>query len=193
MTKPAAIITFFMMAFFSFAEGNIIVQKDTISRKVELNTNSLDPTAHLFDPTNGSKKDKDGGFKNRRSERPIGVHLMGFGPAGLAGVSLDGFLGPKFALEGGAGVQNQEGDFAYFIGGRYHFLGGTFLNLTPYVGAYTTFHYNGRDVQNHAVYFPVGLHKIKKSGFQWSAELAYRKSMYTDKTLHGAFKIGYRF
>ena len=122
-------------------------------------------------------KDKDKKKKNQRQERPIGVNIMGFGPGGLGGVSMDGFLGPKFAIEAGAGLRNQEGDFSYFVGGRYHLLGGTRLNFTPYVGAYTAFHNTGRDVQNHAVYFPIGVHRIKKNGFNWAAEIAYRRSM----------------
>src|SRR5690606_11661490 len=115
-------------------------------------------------------------------------------------VSLDGFLGPKFAFEAGAGhrvnresIDFEKEDFSYFLGARYHFLGGTRLALTPYVGAYTAFHYNGRDVQNHNVYFPVGIHRIKKSGFNWGVEVAFQKSADTDRRLHGSFRIGYRF
>jgi hypothetical protein len=138
---------------------------------------------------NKEKKKKN----NLRSERPIGVTMSAFGPGGMISASMDGFLTPKFALEGGAGIRNEQGEINYFLGGRYHLLGGTFLKMTPYVGAYTAFHNNGRDVQNHSLYIPFGIHKIKKSGFNWSAEVAYERNTFKDKHLSGAFKIGYRF
>lgn len=178
MIKPATLLTAMFIAFFSFAGDNDL-------DNLMLNDNNI---------TLDDKKDeRDDKHKNRRAGRPIGVNVVGFGPAGMVGASLDGFLTPKFAIEAGAGVQNQEGDINYFLGGRYHLLGGSFLNITPYVGAYTAFHHNGRDLQNHQVYFPFGIHRIKKSGFNWSAEVAYSRSTYTDKNLSGAIKIGYRF
>jgi hypothetical protein len=138
-----------------------------------------------------SKKKKD--KLNRRLERPVGVNLYAIGPAGLISGSLDGFITPKFALEAGAGLRNEQGDVAYFLGGRYHVFGKSFLNLTPYVGAYTAFHRTTENVQNHSLYVPFGLHKIKKSGFSWSAEIAYERSTYKDDHFSGGFKIGYRF
>ena len=192
MTKPAVTITIALFALFTFAGENDQLEPSVQQLDITNEEETIFP-----DPSLGSifgkDKKKNKGYKNRRQERPIGFNLGVMGPGGLAGASLDGFLGPKFALEAGAGLRNTEGDFSYFVGGRYHLLGGTRLNLTPYVGGYTTFHYNGRDVQNHAVYFPVGIHRIKKSGFNWSAEVGYLKSLDTDRNLHGQFKIGYRF
>ncbi|MBD3638981.1 MAG: hypothetical protein HUJ25_16625 [Crocinitomicaceae bacterium] len=186
--KPAAMITFLFVVIFSYASDD--KNKTDKKRSVEETfvTESSVPTLNnIF----GDKCGK--GLKNRRQKRPIGVNAMALGPGSIAGVSLDGFLGPKFALEAGAGFRNLQGDVSYFLGGRYHILGGTPLNLTPYIGAYTAFHYTGRDVRNHAVYFPVGLHRIKKNGVTWAAEVAYQSSIDTDRKWHGAFKIGYRF
>ena len=140
-----------------------------------------------------SKKEIENPFKNRRSERPIGMNLYGFGPGGLANASIDVFVTPKIALEGGGGFMNLDGDIGYFLGARYHVFGNSFLNLTPYVGAYTAFHHNGRDLQNHSLYVPFGLHKIKKSGVTWSVEVAYEKSVYETNHLSGGFRLGYRF
>ncbi|UKN01300.1 hypothetical protein K6119_16350 [Paracrocinitomix mangrovi] len=164
-------------------------QTITVSKKTDL----LNPINPFGEDLFGNKdKDKRPG-KNRRIQRPVGINIGALGPGGIASASLDGFITPKIAIEAGAGLQSFEGDLSYFLGGRYHFFGKSRLNLTPYVGAYTAFHYNGRDVQNHSLYVPFGLHKIKKSGFNWSAEIAYQRSTLTDKNLHGAFKIGYRF
>ncbi len=139
------------------------------------------------------KKIKDGTVLNRRIEHPAGLNLYGFGPGGLANLSFDYFLTPKVALEIGGGLRNEEGDIGYFLGGRYHLFGGSFLNLTPYAGVYTAFHYTGEDVRNHSLYVPFGLHKIKKSGISWSVELAYEASIYEDNHFSGGFRLGYRF
>lgn len=136
------------------------------------------------------KKLKD---MNRRAQRPAGLNLYGFGPGGLANASFDYFVSPKVALEGGGGFMNDDGDIGYFLGGRYHVFGNSFLNLTPYIGAYTAFHHNGRDLQNHSFYMPFGLHKIKKSGLSWSVELAYERSVFENNRFSGGFRLGYRF
>lgn len=191
MTKPALTFSLALFALIAYTGEN-----DHLEPDIETITIHNIQESVLSEPSLGQlfgKDKKNKGFKNRRQERPIGINIGVMGPGGLAGASLDGFLGPKFAIEAGAGLRNTEGDFSYFLGGRYHLLGGTRLNLTPYVGGYTTFHYNGRDVQNHAVYFPVGIHRIKKNGFNWSAEVGYLKSVDTDRNLHGQFKVGYRF
>jgi len=143
-------------------------------------------------PVSVSKKKRKDKL-NRRLERPVGVNLYAIGPAGFISGSLDGFITPKFALEAGAGLRNEKGDVAYFLGGRYHIFGKSFLNLTPYVGAYTAFHRTTENVQNHSLYVPFGLHKIKKGGFSWSAEIAYERNTYKDDHFSGGFKIGYRF
>ena len=141
-----------------------------------------------------AKKDKDGKvFSNRRAKRPAGINLYAFGPGGLANVSFDYFITPKVAIEIGGGLRNQSGDIGYFIGGRYHIFGNSFLNLTPYVGVYTSFHYTGEDIRNHSIYFPFGLHKIKKNGVSWSAEIAYESSIYESNHFSGGFRLGYRF
>ncbi|MCB9225515.1 MAG: hypothetical protein R2780_01880 [Crocinitomicaceae bacterium] len=171
--KPRLIITMLMVAIQSFA--------------VENDPKGFPDDESLF------RKDKEVVKKNLRAERPIGVNLTGFGPGGLVSGSIDGFLTPKIALEGGAGLRNEQGDVSYFLGGRYHLLGGTRLKMTPYVGVYTAFHNNGRDVQNHSIYVPVGLHKIKKSGFNWAVEAAFERNTFKEGNWTGAFKVGYRF
>jgi hypothetical protein len=140
----------------------------------------------------GKKKPKKA---NLRQERPIGMHLGAFGPAGWVSGSLDGFITPKIALEGGAGIRNAEADVSYFVGARYHLLGGLPISLTPYVGVYGAAHNEGRDVNFHSLYVPLGVNKIKRNGFSWSAEVAYEKNSFKpeNKNLSGSFKIGYRF
>lgn len=130
---------------------------------------------------------------NRRAKHPVGINVYGIGPGGLANLSMDFFLTPKVALEGGGGFMNSRGDIGYFVGGRYHFFGKSFLNLTPYVGAYTAFHYNGKDLQNHSVYLPFGIHRIKKNKFNWSVEIAYESSIFENNHFSGGFRLGYRF
>lgn len=141
--------------------------------------------------SNGGIDDKI--FKNRRDKHPAGLNLYGFGPGGLANMSFDFFITPKVALEIGGGIRNQKGDIGYFLGGRYHFFGNSFLNLTPYAGAYTAFHYTGENLRNHSLYIPLGIHKIKRSGLSWSVEMAYEASIFEDNHFAGGFRLGYRF
>lgn len=130
---------------------------------------------------------------NRRKKHPFGVNLYGFGPIGLAAVSMDLFITPKFALETGAGFRDFDGNAAFTIGARYHLFGKTFLSLTPYVGLYTAFHYNGTSLQSNAIYIPLGLHKIKKNKVSWSVEVAYQRNTFFGNGITGGFRIGYRF
>ena len=140
----------------------------------------------------GKKKPKK---SNLRQERPIGIHLGVFGPGGCFSGSLDGFITPKIALEGGAGIRNAEADVSYFVGARYHLLGGLPISLTPYVGVYGAAHNEGRDLNFHSLYVPFGVNKIKRNGFSWSAEIAYEKNSFKtgNKNLNGSFRVGYRF
>ncbi|MBK7128416.1 MAG: hypothetical protein IPH66_03500 [Crocinitomicaceae bacterium] len=130
---------------------------------------------------------------NRRAQHPVGFNLYGFGPMSGAGITMDAFITPKFAFETGAGFRDFDLNHAFTIGARYHLLGKTMLNLTPYIGIYTAFHYNGTSLQNHAVYIPVGIHRIKKNGFCWSAEIAWQRNVFNGNHLSGGFRIGYRF
>lgn len=130
---------------------------------------------------------------NRRAKDPLGLNLYFIGPVSGAGISIDYFITPKFALEAVAGFRDIELNNAFSLGLRYHFFGKTFLSLTPYIGLYTGFHHNQTTLQNHAVYVPVGLHKIKKSGFSWSAEIAWQNNLMTSNSVTCGFRIGYRF
>ncbi|MBK9190889.1 MAG: hypothetical protein IPM77_04875 [Crocinitomicaceae bacterium] len=130
---------------------------------------------------------------NRRSTRPFGFNLYAFGPIGGIGATADIFISPKFAFEAGAGYRDWDLNHAFTAGIRYHFFGKTFLNFTPYTGVYVAFHYNGNDLQNNSVYIPLGLHKIKKNGFCWSAEIAWQRNTFFSNDLTGGFRIGYRF
>ena len=137
-----------------------------------------------------NKKLKD---LNRRAKYPIGVNVYAFGPVGLMAITGDWFLTPKVALELGAGIRDFDGNHAFTVGGRYHIFGNSFLNMTPYVGIYSAFHYNGSSLQNNSLYIPFGIHKIKKSKLSWSAEVAYQKNTFFSNRLVGGFRIGYRF
>jgi hypothetical protein len=143
----------------------------------------------LFEYPQKMKLDK----LNRRSNFPIGINAYGLGPIGGLALTADFFLTPKVALEVGAGVRNFDLDNGFTIGVRYHVFGKTLLNLTPYVGLYTAFHHNGTNLQNNSVYVPVGLHKIKKNGFSWSAEVAWQRNTFMSNGWSGGFRLGYRF
>lgn len=131
-------------------------------------------------------------FFNRRANYPVGLNAYAFSPVGLA-LTADWFVTPKFAIEAGGGFRNMQLDNGFTVGARYHFFGKTFLNITPYVGIYSGFHHNGSDLQNHAVYVPVGIHRIKKNHWSWSVEIAWQESTFTGRNINGAFRIGYRF
>jgi hypothetical protein len=130
---------------------------------------------------------------NRRKKDPFGLNVVAFGPVGLVSLTADCFITPKFALEAGGGFRDFSGDHAFTIGARYHVFGKTSLNITPYIGLYSVFHHNGVDLQSHGVYIPVGLHRIKKNHFCWSAEVAWQRNLFSGNGISGSFKIGYRF
>jgi len=130
---------------------------------------------------------------NRRARFPFGVNAYGFGPIGGAAATVDYFITPKFAMEAGVGYRDWDFNHAFALGARYHFFGKTTLHLTPYIGIYTSFHYNGNDLQNHSLYIPVGLHKIKKNGITWSIECAWQGNTFFGNDFTGGFRIGYRF
>lgn len=130
---------------------------------------------------------------NRRAKYPIGINAYAFGPVGLIAVTTDWFVTPKFALELGGGFRDFDGNHAFTAGGRYHVFGNSFLNMTPYLGIYTAFHYNGAGLQNNSLYIPFGIHKIKKNKLSWSAEIAYQRNTFFNNRLVGGFRIGYRF
>jgi hypothetical protein len=163
-------------------------EKDSLKIGNNLTADFISAESEFF------KKDKKK-KANLRAQRPLGINLGAFGPGGLVSGSLDGFVTPKIALEGGAGIRNAEADVSYFVGARYHLLGGLPIPLTPYVGVYTAAHNEGRNVKFHSFYVPLGIHRIKRNGFNWSAELAYEKNSFKpeNKNLSGSFKIGYRF
>lgn len=130
---------------------------------------------------------------NRRAQYPVGLNAQAFGPIGGLALTADWFMTPKLALEAGAGFRDLDLNHGFSLGIRYHFFGKTLLNMTPYVGVYTAFHYNGSDLQNNSIYIPVGLHRIKKNGFCWSVEAAWQRNTFFDNGITGAVRLGYRF
>jgi hypothetical protein len=130
---------------------------------------------------------------NRRARFPFGFNAYGFGPIGGAAITADYFITPKIALEAGAGFRDFDFNHGFTVGARYHVFGKTMLNMTPYIGLYTAFHYNGSDLQNNSLYIPAGIHKIKKNGFSWSVEVAWQRNTFFDNGFSGGFRIGYRF
>lgn len=139
------------------------------------------------------EKDKKLSDLNRRSKFPLGVNAYVIGPIGGLALTADFFITPKVALELGAGFRNFNLDNGFTLGVRYHVFGKTFASLTPYVGLYTGFHHNGADLQNNSIYVPVGLHKIKKNGFSWSAEVAWQRNIFQTNGWSGGLRVGYRF
>ena len=137
---------------------------------------------------------KDLFLKNRRAKFPVGVNLIAIGPAGLAGLSVDWFIKPKFNLEFGAGLN----DFktyqpSYFAGGKYHIFGNTISNTTFYFGVFDKVTIDS-SVVNNMLYVPIGLQRIKKNKLTWNIEVAYTFDINTARSkVFGAFKLGYRF
>ncbi|NOQ71897.1 MAG: hypothetical protein GQ574_07845 [Crocinitomix sp.] len=158
----------------------------SFSNNIEINT-ALDPKAE-FDLLKKKRK------FNRRAQYPAGFNIYGGGPHGLIGLSFDYFITPKIALEVGSGIRNFTPDVGFFAGGRYHFLGKTPLNLTPYLGVYSGFEYTGNDVRNYNLYVPFGIQRIKKNKIAWSIEVAYQRNSYSKgNNIYGGAKLGFRF
>lgn len=131
---------------------------------------------------------------NRRDKYPAGFNLYALGPVGLGGVSFDYFIVPKISLELGAGARNFNPDLGFFVGGKYHFFGNSFLNTTPYIGVFSGFEYTGDDLRNYNLYVPFGIQHIKKNHLAWSLEVAYKRDVYDpERSFYGGAKIGYRF
>lgn len=136
---------------------------------------------------------------NRRASFPAGLNIYGLGPTGKVAVTFDYFLTSKLSFELGAGLKdfgskNLGDEHAFTIGGRYHFFGNTPLNITPYLGVFSSFEYTGSDMRNFNLYVPVGFQRIKKNGFTWSVEAAYQQNIYDpSRKIYGGGKIGFRF
>jgi len=132
-------------------------------------------------------------LKNRRKKHPVGVNVNVLGVTGWGNVSADWFINPKLNVEGGFGIQNSGlSSISYFAGIKYHLLGKTPSNLTPYFGVFDAFFLSEGQLYQHNLYFPIGLHKIKRNKFSWAIEMAYQYNKYAKSNIWGAFKIGYR-
>lgn len=132
-------------------------------------------------------------LKNRRKKHPLGINFGILGPTGWGLVSVDYFIDSKIDIEGGIGIQtNGINATSFFLGAKYH-LGAKFLGgITPYFGVMDAFFWNTGDFYQHNLYFPIGLHKIKRDKWTWAVELAYQFNRYTNKNIWGSVKIGYR-
>ncbi len=132
-------------------------------------------------------------LKNRRRKHPVGVNVGVLGITGWGNVSADVFIKSKLNIEGGFGINaSGETPIAYFAGVKYHALAKTPSNITPYFGVCNSFFINDGQFHQHNLYFPIGIHKIKRNRFTWALELAYQFNQYTDRNIWGGFKIGYR-
>ncbi len=132
-------------------------------------------------------------LKNPRKVRPVGVNAHVWGVGGFGALSVDGFITPNIAAEAGVGIRNFDGQLSYFLGARYHILGKTPLRLTPYAGIYTAANADNQRLAIHSIYIPAGVHRIKKSGFNWALEIAFEQNSFKTETVSGSFKLGYRF
>ncbi len=132
-------------------------------------------------------------LKNRRKKYPLGVNIGVLGLTGWGHVSVDWFIISKIDIEAGIGIQTKGiHPFSYFAGFKYHVLGKSPTNLTPYFGIYDAFFVKDGKLYQHNLYFPIGIHKIKRDRFTWAIELAYQFNKYTDRNIWGSFKVGYR-
>ncbi len=132
-------------------------------------------------------------FKNRRKKNPFGLNVGILGPNGWGYLSADYFIDSKINVEGGFGIQtNGINPISLFLGVKYH-LGAKFLaGITPYFGVMDAFFWNGGDFYQHNLYFPIGLHKIKRNKWTWAVEVAYQFNQYANRNIWGSLKIGYR-
>ena len=137
---------------------------------------------------------KDLFLKNRRAKYPVGINVVAFGPSGLAGLSIDWFIKPKFNFEFGAGLNDlKTNQPSYFAGGKYHLFGNSISNTTFYFGVFDKVTLNSNTV-GHMLYVPIGLQRIKKNKLTWNIEVAYTYDLNSFKSkVYGAFKLGYRF
>ena len=158
----------------------------------------------VFISINVSALENDGGqdemstfekelFKNRRKKHPLGVNAGILGPTGWGYVSVDYFVASKINFEGGIGIQtNGINPTSLFFGAKYH-LGARFLGgITPYFGVVDAFFWKDGDFYQHNLYFPIGLHKIKRDKWSWGIEMAYQLNKYANSNIWGSIKIGYR-
>ena len=143
-----------------------------------------------YDWPNESKVDF---LKNRRQKHPLGINVGVLGVTGWGNVSADFFIKSKFNVEAGFGI-NTSGlsPVSYFGGLKYHVMGKTPTNLTPYFGVCNAVFFSEGKMQQNNLYFPIGIHKIKRNKMSWALELAYQFNQYSDNNIWGGFKIGYR-
>ncbi len=130
---------------------------------------------------------------NPRKKYPVGITAHLLGPSGHLALSVNGFIVPKINIEAGSGIFNINATLTHqlFLGGKYHFAGNTWSKTTFYLGVYDAVDYN---FKTHHLYFPLGINRIKKNHFTWSAEIAFQPDRaYYNSTFWGAIKIGYQF
>ena len=130
---------------------------------------------------------------NPRKKYPFGTNVGLLGPSGHLSVAVNAFVVPKINVELGAGVFNFNNSFipSSFLGVKYHFGGNFISRATFYLGVYDAMSF---DFQNHNLYFPLGINRIKKNHLTWSVEIAFQPTkVYYNSTLWGAFKVGYQF
>ncbi len=153
----------------------------------------LSSTSFAAEPTNFEDNFRKKRDLNRRAKYPLGINAYALGPFGIGGVSIDYFIVPKVSLEVGAGLRNFNGDAGFIVGGRYHFFGNSFLNLTPYVGAIAGIARPNNQLDGYNLYLPVGIQRIKKNRITWSVEVAYQwNSDRPNSNFYGGGKLGIR-
>ena len=142
---------------------------------------------------NAAEIEKPDWLKNRRKKHPLGVNVGVLGPTGWGFVSADYFIDSKLDVEGGMGIQtNGIHPYSFFAGAKYHIAGKFILGSTFYFGAMDAFFFKEGKGYQHNLYFPIGIHKIKRNKFSWSIEVAYQFNKYSDSNIWGASKVGYR-
>lgn len=131
--------------------------------------------------------------KNKRKKYPVGINLGVLGPTGWGNLSLDWFINSNIDIEAGLGIlSKEEATVSYFGGVKYHVLGKSFSNFTPYFGVMDAVYFLEGGLKQHNLYFPIGIHKIKRDKFSWALEMAYQFTTNENNHVWGSFKIGYR-
>lgn len=128
-------------------------------------------------------------YKLITEERRFGFGLNILGPSIATSLSANYYITPHYKAEAGAGW------IGYFGGMTYHFGGSRVEKVMPYVGLYISEIENWWYHELHpCLYIPLGVGGIGDKGASVHVELAFFRSMESNKyLLWGCLKLGHYF
>ena len=131
--------------------------------------------------------------QNPREENRFGFNYLNLGsPSILLSLSVDYFVTPSVDIEVGAGL------IGYYGGIKYHFMGNSEKNWTPYLGAFggtiAKINLTGGDKSQGIIYFPLGMQYTSDGGFTFGIEAAgIIVDSQNSVPIWGAIKLGHHF